>query len=191
LVVAAIAVAVLMIACAMGRDHPRRYSPSRHLIEVADEALTQGLAEGFAQEPTQPTHLGFWESDGGRAQAGFRGKTNDCAVRAIAIATRTPYKEVYNALKDATNNLPRKGVPRSVYDAYLTARGWVWTPTMTIGSGCTVHMRKDELPEGRLIVRLSGHLSAVVWGVVHDTEDPSRGGSRCVYGYYKEGLGYK
>ena len=56
---------------------------------------------------------------------------------------------------------------------------------MQIGSGCKVHLRSDELPGGRLIVRTSRHLVAVIDGEIHDTYDPSREGTRCVYGYYK------
>ena len=53
-----------------------------------------------------------------------------------------------------------------------------------IGSGCRVHLRAEELPPGRLIVSVSRHLVAVIDGVIHDTLDCSRNGSRCVYGYY-------
>jgi len=35
-----------------------------------------------------------------------------------------------------------------------------------------------------LIVKVSKHLTTVIDGVLHDTHDPSRRGSRCVYGYY-------
>ena len=63
--------------------------------------------------------------------------------------------------------------------------GFVWTPTMQIGSGCTVHLRDGELPMGRLVVSLSGHYCAVLDGVVHDLYDPSRDGTRCVYGYWR------
>jgi hypothetical protein len=62
--------------------------------------------------------------------------------------------------------------------------GFEWTPTMRIGSGCTVHVAQGELPGGRIIVQLSGHISAVIGGVVHDTYDPGRDGTRCVYGYW-------
>lgn len=127
------------------------------------------------------------ENDGGRADAGYRGDTRDCVTRAIAIATGQPYRQVYDALYAAAGATPRNGVPRKVYDPYLAGLGWEWTPTMSIGTGCTVHMRADELPAGRLIVRLSRHLSAVIDGTVHDTFDPSRDGTRCVYGYWKEG----
>ena len=45
---------------------------------------------------------------------------------------------------------------------------------MGIGTGCTVHVREDELPEGRLILNLSKRVTAVIDGVIHDTYDPSR-----------------
>ena len=56
---------------------------------------------------------------------------------------------------------------------------------MQIGSGCTVHLRADELPPGRLVVSVSKHLTAVIDGVIHDTHDCSRRGTRCVYGYWQ------
>jgi len=55
-----------------------------------------------------------------------------------------------------------------------------------IGQGCKVHLRKDELPQGKLIVRVSKHITSVIDGVINDTYDCSRGATRCVYGYYIE-----
>jgi hypothetical protein len=49
-----------------------------------------------------------------------------------------------------------------------------------------MHLRVGEVPEGRLIVRLSHHLTAVLDGVIRDTHDPSRAGTRCVYGYFSK-----
>jgi hypothetical protein len=68
--------------------------------------------------------------------------------------------------------------------AYIESLGWQWTPMMKIGSGCKVHLRADELPSGRIIARVTKHLVAVIDGVIHDTHDCSRGGTRCVYGYW-------
>ena len=56
---------------------------------------------------------------------------------------------------------------------------------MSIGSGCRVHLRADEPPPGRLIVKISRHYTAVIDGVIPDTHDASRGGTRCVYGYWR------
>jgi hypothetical protein len=80
---------------------------------------------------------------------------------------------------------PRNGMSPDIYRPYLAELGWQWTPTMTIGSGTTVHLRADELPAGRIIARVSRHLCAVIDGVVHDTGDPTRDGTRAVYGYWQ------
>ena len=34
-------------------------------------------------------------NDGGRAEAGYKGKAGDCVVRSIAIVTNLPYQKVY------------------------------------------------------------------------------------------------
>ena len=138
----------------------------------------------------------FTFSDGGRNKAGFKGTTGDCVVRAIAIIADKDYLDVYNDINEMSKNEKigkrqskksnsRKGVYRKTYDKYLKELGFVWVPTMFIGSGCKVHLTPDELPKGKLIARLSRHITAVIDGVVYDTFNPSRGGTRCVYGYYK------
>jgi len=140
--------------------------------------------------------LPFVYDDGGRAAAGYRGSTGDCVTRAVAIATGRDYAEVYAALNAAAaRERPRRGRRRSaartgVYKAttrrFLESLGWQWTPTMGIGTGCRIHLAAGELPAGRLIVSVSRHLVAVIDGVIHDTVDPSRDASRCVYGYWRE-----
>lgn len=134
--------------------------------------------------------LPFERDDGGRAAAGFRGEAGDCVTRAIAIATGIPYRQVYDDLAAGMvargkARSARDGIDKPVYQAYLGQAGWEWTATMRIGSGCTVHLAEGELPDGRLVVRLSGHMCAVVDGVVRDTHDPTREGTRCVYGYWR------
>lgn len=134
----------------------------------------------------------FIQTDGGRSDSGFKGKTEagDCVVRALTIASCEDYRVVYDEIACLSQQMggrrsARDGVQPKVYKRWLADRGWSWTPTMQIGSGCTVHLRADELPAGRLVVRLSGHLCAVIDGVIYDTYDPSRGGTRCVYGYWQ------
>ena len=134
-----------------------------------------------------------WD-DGGRKEAGYRGNADDCVCRAVAIATGLPYAHVYQQLEFAAaverprgrkrRSHPRTGVHIPTIRRFLDSLGWVWVPTMTIGSGCKVHVRASELPAGRLILNLSRHLCAMIDGVVHDTHDPSRDGTRCVYGYW-------
>jgi hypothetical protein len=133
--------------------------------------------------------------DGGRSAAGYVGNVGDCVTRAIAIATQKPYQEVYEALNQFAVNErkgkrkrgisnARNGVYRQTYQKYLESIGWMFTPTMGIGTGCRVHLRDGELPTGRLICSCSKHLVAVIDGVIHDIHDPSRHGNRAVYGYY-------
>lgn len=125
----------------------------------------------------------FVYNDGGRSKY-FRGTTGDCVTRAIAIASGQDYKTVYDHLFDAANKTPRNGVCKTVYAAYLESLDFTWYPTMSIGSGCRVHLCAEEIPTGRVIVRLSKHLCAVLDSVIHDIYDPSRDGTRCVYGYW-------
>lgn len=137
--------------------------------------------------------------DGGRADAGYKGKTGDCCCRAVAIAAERPYKEVYDLIneyakrertgkrKKSVSNA-RTGVYKDTAKRVLEHYGFRWVPTMTIGSGCKVHLEADELPKGRIVCFVSHHYVAVIDGVVHDTYDSTRDGNRCVYGYMvKEG----
>ena len=141
--------------------------------------------------------LKFNYNDGGRSAAGFKGKANDCVCRAIAIVTGKEYQEVYAALNELSKHetkskrrrgksSSRNGVYRVTYDKYLKNLGWTWVPTMRVGQGATHHLREGELPNGRIICRLSKHLCAVIDGTIQDTHDPSRGGNRIVYGYWRQ-----
>lgn len=155
----------------------------------------------------------FIYNDGGRSNSGFKGDAGDCVVRAVTIASELPYMDVYNALSDGcrtqrvTKRSRRKAsarngvnVRRKWFKDYMVSIGFVWTPTMQIGSGCRVHLHDGELPDGRLVVAVSKHYTAVIDGVIHDTHDPQRAAHittyennvikdqyvsrRCVYGYW-------
>lgn len=155
------------------------------------------------------TKMSTWVyDDGGREKAGYKGNTGDCVVRAIAIASGKSYQEVYNAINTLALNErvgkrkkkisnARTGVYKQTTHKYLSSIGATWTPTMKIGTGCKVHLDAKELPLGRLVVKLSRHLTAVIDGVIHDTYDPQREtvwyengevskiSKRCVYGYWR------
>lgn len=144
--------------------------------------------------------IDFNFNDGGRADAGYKGTTGDCVTRAIAIAAELPYKEVYNRLaegnakqritkksrKSAGQRTASKGitVQKKWFKDYMKELGFEWVATMQIGSGCKVHLDEDELPKGRLVCNVSRHSCAVIDGVLNDTYDCSRMGTRCVYGYW-------
>lgn len=148
---------------------------------------------------SHPVAIPYVYNDGGRAATKFKGTAGDCVCRAIVIASGLPYMQVYQDLSSGmasqrrstrTGKQPRSArngiyVKRRWFQEYMTELGFCWTPTMTVGSGCKVHLRSDELPPGRLVVSLSRHYAAVINGVLHDTYDCSREGTRCVYGYWK------
>ena len=141
-------------------------------------------------------------NDGLRSDAGYKGVAGDCVTRAIVIASGMDYQQVYDDLSVSNKaayatwekrkkttakrkvRTARNGVLKEASRPYLENLGWKWTPTMLIGQGCKVHLNPKELPAGRLIVSISRHLVAVIDGVVHDTYDCTRNGTRCVYGYY-------
>lgn len=136
----------------------------------------------------------YVHNDGGREAAGFTGDANDCVTRAVAIAAELDYRFVYDRINElAKSERPRKGRKRSSARTgvqkpttyrLMAELGWTWTATMGIGTGCQVHLRREELPGGRLVVQTSKHVVAVIDGAIHDNHDPSRDGTRCVYGYW-------
>lgn len=137
----------------------------------------------------------FIFDDGGRAAAGFKGVTGDCVCRSIAIATERPYKEVYDKINEFAKSErtgkrkrgksnARTGVYTNTIKKVMSYYGFEWVPCMRIGQGCTVHLKADELPKGRIVVSLSKHNATVIDGVLHDIYDCSRDGTRCVYGYF-------
>ena len=137
----------------------------------------------------------FLYNDGGRAETKSGKKAGDCVARAIAIASGFPYGEIHDRLT-AGNYFQRGGrtqgkgadfgviTQRKWFKDLMREWGFTWTPTMKIGSGCQTHLRADELPRGRLVCSVSRHYVAVIDGVINDTHDCSRGGTRCVYGYW-------
>lgn len=133
--------------------------------------------------------------DGGREAAGYKGKTGDCVCRAVAIVTGLPYQQVYDDIiqmasrerlnkKKLMRSHPRTGVFKATTGRYFESLGLVWHPTMYIGQGCKVHLRANELPSGWLLVKVSKHVTVVIDGILYDTFDCSRNGTRCVYGYW-------
>ena len=142
--------------------------------------------------------MDFIYNDGGRSKYFKATSVGDCSVRAICNATGLDYKQVYNDLKRLNNGETcRNGTPKKVSKKYLKQLGWEWVATMQIGKGCTMHLCKEELPKGILIVQVSKHLTCVKDGVIYDTYNCSYQlcyddygdlitieDKRCVYGYW-------
>lgn len=151
-----------------------------------------GMSGGRSISKGKENNMRIVFTDGGRAAAGYKGDTRDCVARALAIVTGKTYQEVYDSVNwecaqgaGFDCGSARIGVPKNTTRKIMEKFGGVWTPLMKIGSGCKVHLRAEELPTGRIIASVSRHVVAVIDGVIHDTHDCTREGTRCVYGYWK------
>jgi hypothetical protein len=133
----------------------------------------------------------YKKTDGGRLDAGFKGRGGDCVVRAIAIATNEPYIRVRRGLAELSSEMTggletsaANGVARPVSHTWLSNLGWE-----------TVITKKSYLSDiplkGIYIASLPRHYVAVVNGVIHDTWDSSvsmktKCGSPVMEGYYQK-----
>jgi len=68
---------------------------------------------------------------------------------------------------------------------YMDELGFVGVQTMVDNRAHVLFNEWGGLPKaGRLVVHLSTHSVAVINGEIHDVSDCSKGGQRCVYGYW-------
>jgi hypothetical protein len=125
----------------------------------------------------------FVPDDGGRASAGLRGRSGDCAVRAVAIAADMPYREAQRLIKEFAakgkqgNRAIARGVYREDLDAALRSIGWTWHPAPKFKGR---KARYTDIP-GTAILRMARHFAAVRDGELRDTWDCSQ---KMVYGYW-------
>jgi hypothetical protein len=121
-------------------------------------------------------------NDGGRAAAGYKGKTGDCPARAMAIALGLDYKEVYKKLAQANadhcqKKSVRNGINIALFSDILKQYGWVWHKAPTFSG------RKARCSDltGTVIARQSKHVVTVIDGVPNDIWNSS---NKMVYGYW-------
>ena len=126
--------------------------------------------------------MNYHFNDGGRAAAGYKGQTRDCAARAMAIALELDYKTAYKEIAEA--NAVRTGKASVRHGTYadtltdvLKRHGWVWqqAPKFTGRKA-----RCSDL-SGIVIARQSKHFVAVVNGIPQDIFDSSY---KMVYGFW-------
>lgn len=146
--------------------------------------------------------MAYVYNDGGRAAAGFKGKTGDCVARALAIATGKPYAEVYkrlaegNAGQKVTKHTRKtlagvktasKGIytGRKWFKDYMAELGFRWVGLAKIGEPTKTKVRAEDLPSGRLVLSLKRHSAAFIDGQLHDTWDSGWGNTAPVFGYWE------
>ena len=115
-----------------------------------------------------------WIYDTGGREKYYKAlNVNDCVTRAIAIANGMDYKETYMALKKYNGGeSPRNGVCEFIYKKMLIDLGWEYVDLKAERTS----LADADLPNDEIIIcRLSGHLVAVVNGVIHDTWNSGKG----------------
>ncbi len=188
-----------MRACQVCITYPRR---GCRLIAVFLETTAQGkeppavLGEGDPPDPAeaprdQPILLGYQVDDGGRAAAGFAGRSNDALIRAIAICAGLGYRDVREAMtaQMAANGYTLTGGPSALRRRQERERGGWQGGRLTpkeVGEGVLFHFgfQRIKLPGGPrptyaeawrrygdCIVESRRTKSALVGGALRDTED--------------------
>ncbi len=115
----------------------------------------------FFKKLFSSSNLELQINDGGRAAAGYKGKAGDCVVRSIAIVTNLPYQNIFDFLYNSNeefsttsrtllarsliqkNYSPSSVTLSLVLKRYLHKLGCQCTPTLFIGLGFNVHLKKD------------------------------------------------
>lgn len=96
-------------------------------------------------------------------------EANDCAVRALAAVTGKPYSEVNQWLIAGGYRQPRTGTSKNPYQKYLEHCGIasrvVRVPAKTIRSF------QQRRYQGKFLVRVRGHILAVIDGQAIDWAD--------------------
>ena len=137
--------------------------------------------------------IGYRFDDGGRAAAGYGGKTGDCVVRAIAICAREDYRAVYRTMAEhmkrngyaasgnayATRERNRKAPRRRgqltarrvqdrVQDRVLEAYGFT---KVRLPAGERPTFTEAHRRYGDCVVGTTKHVAAIVDGALRDTFD--------------------
>lgn len=110
-------------------------------------------------------------------------KTGDCVIRAIAIAEKKSWIEVYDALCELGREMSDMPNMKKVYETYLIKNGWVKQKMPKHSNGKRYKLRElaDENPKGVFIMGVVHHIATVIDGDLYDTWDCGR---KCVGNYF-------
>ena len=93
---------------------------------------------------------------------------NDCVTRAISLASGLPYSEIRRKLRNTASLLDCERLCWSCYSFFITE---VLGCRQVNCDGFTVGEFADLHPNGIYLIRMDGHLSAIVENCVYDTFD--------------------
>ena len=94
--------------------------------------------------------------------------TNDCVIRAIAIATGREYRIVRDDLFELAKDMWVMPNDKECYEAHLTRLGWVKHSPLKKGMR-KVKVRDFPVKTGAVIISTCNHLTTIVDGNIHDT----------------------
>lgn len=120
----------------------------------------------------------FEKSDAGRSQSRRPKQTNDCTVRALALARGIEYDSAYDLLANAG----RKCARGFFLGDWLEGQPWaekIRFPAIKGQRRMNPAAFTEQFKEGRYICRVSKHVFAVIDGVVYDTFESRP--DRCIY----------
>ena len=125
--------------------------------------------------------------DGGRFEAGYTSFGIDCATRAIAVVTGYKYATVERIVNEACDRFERRIEDHS--QAQDSIHGKTYKRILTEVFEMEWHREnttwhKIKFPPGRHIINLSGHVSTVINGVIHDSVRCNSLTYSRIYGYY-------
>lgn len=104
----------------------------------------------------------FIKTDGGKSSSGFTHETNDCAVRAHALFTQTPYEESHAIFKKLGRRDGR-GTKNQAISLVLNQNYHKVLDRMTL------NQLRNAYPKGRVYALKRGHAFTLIDGVLHDT----------------------
>ena len=91
---------------------------------------------------------------------------NDCVVRAIAVAEKKSWDEIYDKLSDIAQDEGISLDDVEFVEGYLDKRyRRVCHYSKTVGEFI------DEYPKGTFLVTMDGHITVIIDGVLYDTFD--------------------
>ena len=99
-------------------------------------------------------------------------ETNDCTVKAVAIATNQPYKKAHALLKEAGRK-NRKGTYSHVYKRVIENMGFTVKRIETSAKTIATLMHHLD-PTKRYVCNVRGHALAVAGGKVQDWSEGRR-----------------
>lgn len=112
-------------------------------------------------------------------------RVRDCVKRAICLAEGRDYRDVKNELNRLKREIgAEKFNSNNNWKTYMDRKGYnkISFPAVAGESRMNGHKFAETHPTGSYILRMAGHLSSCVDGVILDTWDCR---DKCVYNAYK------